>query len=289
MGNFAQSYISSKSIKMVRSMKIIGQKRLLQKINQLNELPRFIILEGSKGGGKKLISKYIANKFNLVPIFIGTKVDDIRNMIQLANTINDEVLFIIDEGNKLSIGAKNALLKVCEEVPRNAYIILTCENKEVMISTLLSRAMVLQLDNYFLEDYKEFAQRNSLEIFENIELTYPNLSYFNLMSPIQGQELLNFSEKVLDNIKVVSGANAFKIANSIQLKEEQEGYDFEQFLFCLKSVVGKRLLNKAEQNQDFSEEQEYIDAINAVNRYINNPSISKAYLLDKLILDLKGL
>lgn len=270
-------------------MKIIGQKRLLQKINQLNELPRFIILEGSKGGGKKLISKYIANKFNLVPIFIGTKVDDIRNMIQLANTINDEVLFIIDEGNKLSIGAKNALLKVCEEVPRNAYIILTCENKEVMISTLLSRAMVLQLDNYFLEDYKEFAQRNSLEIFENIELTYPNLSYFNLMSPIQGQELLNFSEKVLDNIKVVSGANAFKIANSIQLKEEQEGYDFEQFLFCLKSVVGKRLLNKAEQNQDFSEEQEYIDAINAVNRYINNPSISKAYLLDKLILDLKGL
>ena len=270
-------------------MKIIGQKRLLQKINLLNELPRFIIIEGSKGGGKKLISKYIANKFNLVPIFIGTKIDDIRNMIQLANTINDEVLFIIDDGNKLSIGAKNALLKVCEEVPRNAYIILTCENKEVMISTLLSRAMVLQLDNYFLEDYEEYARDNSLEVFKGIELTYPNLSYFNLITNSDGQELLEFCKKVLDNIKVVSGANAFKIANSIRIKEEQEGYDLEQFLYCLKAVAGDRLLTKASNNQDFTEEEQYINSINAISRYLNSPSISKAYLLDKLILDLKGL
>lgn len=270
-------------------MKIIGQKRLLNKISQLNELPRFIILEGNKGGGKKLISKHIASKFNLVPIFIGTKVEDIRNMIQLANTINDEVLFIIDEGNKLSIGAKNALLKVCEEVPRNAYIILTCENKAVMLSTLISRAMVLQLDNYYLEDYQDYAKENQLELFEGIELTYPNLSYFNLMTNNEGKELLTFSEKVLDNIKVVSGANAFKIANSIRLKEEQEGYDLEQFLFCLKAVAGSRLLNKANNNQDFTEEEQYINSINAISRFINNPSISKAYLLDKLILDLKGL
>lgn len=270
-------------------MKIIGQKRLLNKINKLNELPRFILLEGSKGGGKKLISKYIAEKFNLLPIFIGTKVDDIRNMIQLANTLNDNVLFIIDEGNKLSIGAKNALLKVCEEVPRNANIILTCENKEVMLTTLLSRAMVLQLDNYYYSDFEEYAKEYSEDLFDGIELVYPNLSYFNKTNTLQAQELLNFSEKVLDNIKVVSGANAFKIANSIRIKEEQEGYDLEQFLFSLKSLAGKRLLDKASKNEDFSEEQEYINSINTITRYISNPSISKSYLLDKLILDLKGL
>lgn len=270
-------------------MKIIGQKRLLQRINQLKELPRFIILEGSRGGGKKLISKYIANKFNLVPIFIGTKVDEIRNMIQLANTINEQVLFIIDEGNKLSPGAKNALLKTCEEVPRNAYIILTCENKEVMLATLLSRAMLLQLDNYFLEDYKEYANENNLEIFDGIELTYPNLSYFNQMTNNEGLELFNFCNKVLDNIKVISGANAFKIATYIRVKDDQEGFNFEQFLYCLKAVAGDRLLSKASNNQDFQEEQEYIDSINNINRYLTSSSISKAYLLDKLILDLKGL
>lgn len=76
-------------------------------------------------------------------------VDDIRK--QLNNDIDIKPyssrykIYIIDEADKLTIQAQNALLKTLEEPPYYAVIILLTCNYEAMLETILSRCVVLKL------------------------------------------------------------------------------------------------------------------------------------------------
>ena len=135
---------------------MIGQKRIIDKINRWQEIPRFIILNGVKGCGKKTLAKYIADKFNMQLIIIGTKVDEIRDMIKLAIESDVDIIFLIDNGNKLSINAENSLLKVTEEAPNNSHIILAVENKDLLLPTIISRGEVITLQNYVLDDFNAY-------------------------------------------------------------------------------------------------------------------------------------
>ncbi len=52
---------------------------------------------------------------------------------------------IISDAHNLTIEAQNALLKILEEPPNNTIIVLTAENKEVLLPTILSRCKVIEL------------------------------------------------------------------------------------------------------------------------------------------------
>ena len=63
-------------------MEIIGQKNNIEKINNmLNNFPKFLVLIGKKGSGKKTLSKYIATQLNAGFAMCGIKVDEIRDTI----------------------------------------------------------------------------------------------------------------------------------------------------------------------------------------------------------------
>ena len=76
-------------------------------------------------------------------------VDDIREQI------NDTVLvrpyssyykiYIVDEAEKMTIQAQNALLKTIEEPPSYAVIILLTTKQEALLPTILSRCVLLKL------------------------------------------------------------------------------------------------------------------------------------------------
>ena len=266
---------------------MVGQKALRQKIDNLYELPRFLIFNGMKGCGKKTLAKEIANKFKFQLIFIGTKVDEVREMIKLANEIDTNILFFIDDGNKMSQAAANTLLKITEEAPNNSYIILAVENKDLLLPTIISRGTVFNFLEYTDDEFREYLgdKANSFEIPFN--LIYPNLSYLNILPLEKAQEMLDYCVKIKDSMREVNGANAFKITEKIKLKDEQEGWDLTQFLWCLRSVCIHYYLMNLDNFKEKNYLSDYLEIIGNLQRMLSNNLFNKSYILDKLIIDMK--
>ncbi len=93
------------------------------------------------------------------PASIG--VDDIRK--QLNDTImirpysSSHKIYIIDEAEKMTVQAQNALLKTIEEPPSYAVILLLTTNQELFLPTILSRCVQLKL-----KPLKDFVVRGYL-------------------------------------------------------------------------------------------------------------------------------
>lgn len=274
---------------------MIGQKRIIDKINRWKEVPRFLIFNGYKYCGKKELAKYIASKFNLQLILIGNKIDEIRNMIKLANEYDTHIIFLIDDGNKMSLGAENTLLKITEEAPNNTHIILTVENKDLLLPTIISRGEVITFQDYLVEDFNEYLHSKNLidsnvNINEEIKMVYPNLGYVDLLPINKVKELGEFCYKISNYIREANGASAFKIQEKIKLKEEQEGYDLFQFIYCLKDVCYNNLLESVKTNNELEYKYQlaYVQILTTLERMMTNPLFNKSYILDKLIIDFKA-
>ncbi|MCF0230483.1 MAG: DNA polymerase III subunit, partial [Parasporobacterium sp.] len=76
-------------------------------------------------------------------------VDDIRQ--QLSDTVqirpysSHYKVYVINEAEKLTVQAQNALLKVLEEPPEYAVIILLASDHKVFLETIRSRSIVIQM------------------------------------------------------------------------------------------------------------------------------------------------
>jgi DNA polymerase-3 subunit delta' len=76
-------------------------------------------------------------------------VDDIREQINDTIMIRPyssyHKIYIVDEAEKMTVQAQNALLKTIEEPPSYAVIILITTNQEAFLPTILSRCVQLKL------------------------------------------------------------------------------------------------------------------------------------------------
>lgn len=92
------------------------------------------------------------------PASIG--VDDIRE--QLNDTIQVRPyssyykIYIVDEAEKMTVQAQNALLKTIEEPPAYAVILLLTANTGMLLPTILSRCVVLDLKPVPSEKIKKY-------------------------------------------------------------------------------------------------------------------------------------
>ena len=120
---------------------MIGQTEVLKQVNNLIEkgFPRFVIITGQKGQGKTTLALEIAKKLNILVVDIGIKVDEIRDMIEMSYKQTEPIIYLIQNADKMSLGAKNSLLKVIEEPPNNAYFIMELKQIENTLDTIKSR------------------------------------------------------------------------------------------------------------------------------------------------------
>lgn len=87
-------------------------------------------------------------------------VDDIRSQVQDTISIrpysSDYKVYIIDEAQKMTGQAQNALLKTIEEPPSYAIIVLLTTNQEAFLPTILSRCVQLKLKPLKDETIKQY-------------------------------------------------------------------------------------------------------------------------------------
>ena len=87
-------------------------------------------------------------------------VDDIRtqinNDIQIKPYSSPYKIYIIDDAEKLTEQAQNALLKTIEEPPEYAIILLLTNNLDVLLPTIVSRCVTLKLQAVDKNAIKDF-------------------------------------------------------------------------------------------------------------------------------------
>lgn len=280
---------------------MIGQKRLRNEFSELiehNNLPRFFILVGEQGSGRQELIKWIIRKFKeTTPCFScreDTKVDTIRDMIVDAyKQAGNPVFYIIPNADNMSLAAKNALLKVTEEPPNQAYFIMTLSNEFNTLATIKSRATLFKMDTYTNEDLADFMS------------TLPDMSreeahqLLEMCSTIGGikkvreygtEDFYNFTSKVVDSLSGAPLANSLKICSSMSTKEDDGKYDIELFWVAYVRVSASRALDS---KQDYGVRVKYAQNILTTSYYLRTlrmvTGINKSQLFDRWILEILGL
>ncbi len=178
---------------------IIGNRQIkehFEKAIQLNKISHGYILNGEDGMGKLELAKAFAQMVQCEstvkkpcmtchsckqflsgnhPDIIYVKhekpgvigVDDIRTGINSDIVIkpysSPYKIYIVDEAEKMSVQAQNALLKTIEEPPSYAIILLLTTNAEGFLPTILSRCMVLNLKPVSDQEMNNYLEKQGID------------------------------------------------------------------------------------------------------------------------------
>lgn len=180
----------------MRSFKdVIGQEHIKEQLQNAiaqKKISHAYIIQGEHFSGKEFIAKAFAATLQcerqaLEPcgecrsckqfstgnqpdvIFVGHEkpnsigVEDVRSQINSDIAIkpysSPYKIYIINEGEKLTPQAQNALLKTLEEPPAYAVILILTTNLEELLPTILSRCVVLRMTPVQNELVKEYLKK----------------------------------------------------------------------------------------------------------------------------------
>lgn len=225
-------------------MQLVGQTKLQAFIDNvtLENCPHFIIFKGPKGCGKTAFTEALAQKLNAMQVEFQPSVEQVRNIISTIYNIKEPCVYWCEDLDKMHVNGKNSLLKVTEETPRFAYIILHTLNTP--LATLNSRAQVFEFEPYSFQDYEEYCKLKEIEMPENAEVLMAScnsLAEFEYqVSTGKFKETVELANKVLDYMGEVSTVNAFKIISKLALKKDAEGLDPVFFLTVLLNLYIQR-------------------------------------------------
>ena len=275
-------------------VELIGQKEAKTFVKGRKSLPNCIIIHGPQQSGKKTLARYIAEKVGYDCIFIDNKVDSIREMIDLSSSLAEPTLFVTHI-SEMSNAAKNSLLKVTEEPPKNVHICLIAYSENEVLSTLVSRSWVIPILPYSQDEvgyYLEKFVKSSKDIMELTHL-FSNPGQIQLIINNYGKEGLSlYLGKVKffhENILEASASNALKIVDWFKLKESDNREDAlipDLFLTLALNWIGWK--NRISPDfEEISNNNALLIRISACLRQLDTKGRSKTFALNKMIKEVQ--
>lgn len=210
---------------------MIGQKGILNWIDNLDnsKVPHFIIFVGSKGSGKTTLAKYIANKLEATFAISDIKVDSVREVIDTAYKARTNVVYCIQDADTMRSEAKNAMLKITEEPPNNAWFVLTVQDDSTLLDTIKSRGTLFEIEPYTESELKEYLYSHYSKVDNESTILKIATTPYEVDKLVEyGNDFVNYVELVVDNIGEVASANAFKSSTKLAIKSD-DGYDLRLF------------------------------------------------------------
>lgn len=260
---------------------MVGQNRFKEKVSEFidnKRFPLFSILVGQKGIGKKTACKYIAQQLGCQYLIWENKIDDIRDLKMLMENQDKEIIYCIPDYEDMSPGARNSILKICEEPPRNAHIVLTSYSKEIIIPTILGRGVVFELDPYTDNEMLEIIKENNLD--ESLLELCSVPGELEIAKELNVEEFKTFVKSVWDNISKASAGNLLKVTTKIKLKEDGKGYDLNLFINYLYKLNSQASADRQKEKIFW----EILEARRSIQLKYN-----KQYLLDHLLLNIRSI
>lgn len=264
---------------------MIGQEKVLSDVRALIEkdkYPRFSIYVGSKGSGRKTIAKEAAKMLRAQVVQLpDVKVDTIRAIITDAYKSPYLFMYIIPDAENMSTAAKNALLKVTEEPPNNAYFVMTAQDENQLLDTIKSRGTIFHMVSYTPEEIAEYAKCKDSRDLEIITSICEVPGDVDTLRQFDIDTFYRYVDSVVENIAETSGSNSFKIGARINFKDESEKYDLGLFWRTFMMICLTRMKD---------DPLRFANGVKITSRHLQDmkiTGINKSSLFDTWILDIR--
>lgn len=142
-------------------------------------------------------------------------VDDLIHFINLSPADSLFKVAIIEDIDRLSVQATNALLKTLEEPPRYARIILTAQDIDKVLPTIQSRSQVIKLNQLMDDEIETYVKEKTTDNIEEIILL-SNGSLGTTTRLLEDTEFLEQNLAYLNSFKTMLNgkvSDSLKIAN----------------------------------------------------------------------------
>ena len=267
---------------MAKFTDIIGQEQIkehLQNSISMNKVSHAYIINGERSAGKEFIAKVFAmalqcEKGETEPcgechsckqaksgnqpdiIFISHEkpntigVEDIRTQINHDIAIrpysSPRKVYIINEGEKMTAQAQNALLKTLEEPPEYAVILILTTNVDMLLPTVLSRCVVLNMRPVPDQKVKKYLMEQ-LEVPDykaNICVAFARGNIGKAKMLASSEEFEKVKEEAVTLVKYINDMELSEIVKAIKKIAEYQ-FDVTDYLDILSVWYRDVLLFKA--------------------------------------------
>lgn len=207
-------------------------------------------------------------------------VDDIREQINDTIMIRPYSsyykIYIVDEAEKMTVQAQNALLKTMEEPPSYAVIILITTNQEAFLPTILSRCVQLKL-----KPLKDFTVKSYLSehlgVPEKEAEICAAFARGNLGKSIHlasSDEFKELYQKVMMMVKNISTMDIVSLLDHIREMKEQN-FDMEDVLDLLQLWYRDVLMYKVTKDMNLLIFKDEYKVINGMVQKVDYAGLEK--------------
>lgn len=270
--------------------KFIGFENIVENFKQRcnsENLSHAHLISGEDGIGKsilaQILSKIILNgnidreyvdiiNYRLNKSSFG--VDDVRNLIDEVGKKpfeGNKKVIIIHQGNKLTSQAQNALLKTIEEPPVGVYIIILCENLELILDTIKSRCEIYKLTPLTKAQLNKYIELNNYTCTDK-----ERLSAIAFSEGIPGRIDRYFKDETLSELRarVLDLLNELKRNDPEIILEKEELLSIykdhkEEVLNIFFSFIRDILVHKEIENEEFIINGDKIHNINELTKELS--------------------
>lgn len=301
---------------MAKFTDIIGQEQLkehLQNAIAMNKVSHAYIINGERSSGKEFVAKVFAaalqcerggtepcgechsciqaksgNQPDIIfvshdkPNSIG--VEDIRaqinNDIGIKPYSSPRKVYIMNEGEKMTVQAQNALLKTLEEPPEYAVILILTANVDSLLPTILSRCVVLNMKPVPDHKVKKYLMEE-LEIPDykaNICVAFARGNIGKAKMLASSEEFEKVKEEAVTLVKYINDMDISEVVKAIKKISEYQ-FDVTDYLDILSVWYRDALLFKATKDANsliFKNELQYIRKVADRSTYEGIETIVKA-------------
>lgn len=261
---------------------IIGQEQLkehLQNAIAMNKVSHAYIVNGERSSGKEFVAKIFAmtlqcEKGGTEPcgechsckqamsqnqpdiIFVSHEKPNSIGVEDIRNQINNDIgikpyssprkIYIMNEGEKMTVQAQNALLKTLEEPPEYAVILILTTNVDAFLPTILSRCVVLNMKPVADELVKKYlmSELHVPDYKANICVAFArgNIGKAKLLA--SSEEFEKVKEEAITLVKYINDMETNEIVKAIKKISEYK-LDVNDYLDILSVWYRDVLLYKA--------------------------------------------
>jgi len=197
------------------------------------KIPRILIFNGPRSVGKKFtalnfINEHFGEKINInnhpdikiyspeTSVFKLELIQDIQKNIMLTPFNLDKKFFILTDIDKMNKESANASLKMFEDVPEYVYFILTCENIDLVLKTIVSRSFILNF--YPISNIKKYFN-NLTEIEEQLAN--------GCIGRIEYLKINNIEKKYRESLNFFSNISSLNLADVLDFFTGLKGIDYQ--------------------------------------------------------------
>lgn len=244
---------------------VIGHEQIIEHMQtaiEKDHVSHAYILNGEQGAGKKMLADIFAatlqceeqgvnpcghcksclqassgNQPDIIKVThekASISVDDIRSQLNADIDIKPyssrHKIYIIDEADKMTEQAQNALLKTIEEPPSYGIIMLLVTNKNKLLPTILSRCVTLNLKPVSTELITDYLMKEYQvpDYNANISARFSQGNVGKAIRYSSSEEFNESKDKILHLLKYIEGMQVYEILEGVkQLGEHKlDIYDY---------------------------------------------------------------